>query len=485
MTDTKEKIISDLIYVLKTIGLSEDGISELQETLGINRFEIIETMSDEDIKELPNSTLNIKFGDSFLLIRLKHWIFNYKKEIGGGNLPVNWNNEFSEEQFFNFEYIPTNYSKYSIEPDSIKSKYNIQEEDEDDKEHEHHDSDFRIKLTNFPDFDGSQQSWYNFRESFEALAEAAGLEELLNIKLDDQNHLETRTNDTNYDNKVRRLFKVLKKATAKGSARGKVKKYQNQQDGVYAYAYLREYYDQDGDSKIYGNACLQNLMNLKLEYNSYGGMDKYISQFEELCDKLEESKQGLTEEQKKTIFTINIKDNEYDALKDQCETSDFATTVLLMRKKAIKLGKASNTKRHHRNTNNTKTNHYEKHNYNTKKLHINKNTYKHEKHTTNYQAGERFDKNVWDQMSPENKKYIISLQKKNKKNKYGSQYNTQESKRNMNNIKTGKDSNTNNESSDDEKSTGDNKQSFDLGTMFTATRKANNKIVKKSNKTRS
>ena len=89
-------------------------------------------------------------------------------------------------------------------------------------------------------------------------------------------------------------------------------------------------------------------------------MDKYISQFEEPCDKLEESKQGLTDEQKKTIFTINIKDNEYDARKDQCETSDFATTVLLMRKKAIKLGKASNTKRYHRNTNNTKTNHYEK-----------------------------------------------------------------------------------------------------------------------------
>ena len=38
MTDTNEKIISDLIYVLKTIGLSEDGISELQETLGINRI---------------------------------------------------------------------------------------------------------------------------------------------------------------------------------------------------------------------------------------------------------------------------------------------------------------------------------------------------------------------------------------------------------------------------------------------------------------
>ena len=66
---------------------------------------------------------------------------------------------FLKNNFFNFKYIPTNYSKYSIKPDSIKSQYNNQEEDEDDKEHEHHDSDFRIKLTDFPDFDGSQQSW--------------------------------------------------------------------------------------------------------------------------------------------------------------------------------------------------------------------------------------------------------------------------------------------------------------------------------------
>ena len=49
----------------------------------------------------------------------------------------------------------------------------------------------------------------------------------------------------------------------------------------------------------------------------------------------------------------------------------------------------------------------------------------------------------------------------------------------MNNIKTVKDSNTNNESSDDEKDIGDNKQKFELGTIFTATRKVNNKMVKK------
>ena len=44
---------------------------------------------------------------------------------------------------------------------------------------------------------------------------------------------------------------------------------------MYVYAYLKEYYDQDGDSKIFDNACLQSLINLK--YNSYGGMDKYIT----------------------------------------------------------------------------------------------------------------------------------------------------------------------------------------------------------------
>ena len=61
-------------------------------------------------------------------------------------------------------------------------------------------------------------------ESFESSAEAAGLEEFINIKLDDQNHLATRNSDNNYDNIVCKLFKVLKKATAKASARDKVKK---------------------------------------------------------------------------------------------------------------------------------------------------------------------------------------------------------------------------------------------------------------------
>ena len=83
MTEINEKIVSNLIYVLMTIRLSEDGISELQETLGINRFEIIETMSDDDIKKQPNSTLNVKFGDSFLLICLKHWMSNCKMESEG------------------------------------------------------------------------------------------------------------------------------------------------------------------------------------------------------------------------------------------------------------------------------------------------------------------------------------------------------------------------------------------------------------------
>ena len=59
-------------------------------------------------------------------------------------------------------------------------------------------------------------------------------------------------------------------------------------------------------------------------------MERYISQFEGPCDKLEESKQGLAEEQKKHIFTINIQDNTYDTIWYQYEISDFVTTVLLI-----------------------------------------------------------------------------------------------------------------------------------------------------------
>jgi len=45
---------------------------------------------------------------------------------------------------------------------------------------------FRVKLTEFPDFDGRQDSWYKFRCKFEAIAEARRLEDSLAVNMEDE-----------------------------------------------------------------------------------------------------------------------------------------------------------------------------------------------------------------------------------------------------------------------------------------------------------
>ena len=94
-------------------------------------------------------------------------------------------------------------------------------------------------------------------------------------------------------------------------------------------------------------------MELKLEYNSFGGMDKYISTFEDLCEKMEKAEEPLSKRQKHTFFLSGIKDRDYAAIKDTCDLLTLPATILTLRKKAIKLGKASSVKKNiPRNVNN-------------------------------------------------------------------------------------------------------------------------------------
>ena len=158
--------------------------------------------------------------------------------------------------------------------------------------------------------------------------------------------------DDDYANNIKKLYRILKKCTSKGAARGKVKRYESEKDGAKAYAYLRSYYDQDGDKDIYAQGILSKLMNLTLEYNSSGGMDSYITKFEMWADELEMAGEPLSEKQKRTFFLHGIKDRDYDSVKDQCDGEDYQATVLKLRKKAIQLNKAAGTRNSNRRNNN-------------------------------------------------------------------------------------------------------------------------------------
>ena len=99
-------------------------------------------------------------------------------------------------------------------------------------------------------------------------------------------HKDRLKDDKYYSEQNTNLYKVLKKSTFKGTSRVKVKKYEDTKGGAMAYVYLKELYDQEGDYGNYAQENIGKLMQLKLEYNSNGGMEKYTSAFEDFCGNL-------------------------------------------------------------------------------------------------------------------------------------------------------------------------------------------------------
>ena len=156
-------------------------------------------------------------------------------------------------------------------------------------------------------------------------------------------HLEKRKNDQIYDGHVRDLYYILMRKTAKGTALTTVLRQKDTQDGALAWKGLRDYYDQEGNKQIYAAKCLSDLINLKLHYNSHGGMDKYISDFEVRCRQLEEAGQPLTEKHKRTMLLQGITDRDYDATKQICAKDDYEIVILTLRHRVAELGKAQNT----------------------------------------------------------------------------------------------------------------------------------------------
>ena len=194
-----------------------------------------------------------------------------------------------------------------------------------------------------------KKNWLSFKDEFEATVLIHGLGDILSI-VDDEDedneaHLKKRKDDKKYDGKIRKLYAILKKVTAKGTAKALIKPFAKNADGALAWKALYMFYEQEGNKDLYGYDCLVELTNLTLDFNSFGGMDTYIHKFTLLCTKLEESDQPLTDKQKQTFFLKGIKDRDYAAIKDQVESKSFQETVLTLRRKATLLGKASNTKK--------------------------------------------------------------------------------------------------------------------------------------------
>jgi len=161
---------------------------------------------------------------------------------------------------------------------------------------------------------------------------------------EEQDHLDRRNDDEEYEG--------IEVHYCEGNSQVESSQvcYENK-DGVLAYSYLRRYYDLDGDKRVYGTSVLNEVLQLELNNNSPGGFDFYLSKFEEYSTQLDDYDQGPSEQQKHTLFLGGIKDEDYTAIKDQCDKKSFDEFVLDLRTKAIKLGKAGGSKRFKQRTN--------------------------------------------------------------------------------------------------------------------------------------
>ncbi len=114
------------------------------------------------------------------------------------------------------------------------------------------------------------------------------------------------------------LFSALMKSCAGGTAASKIRKFIEQQDGQAAWNTLKDYYENEGNQEEYISDLTTQLANLHLEYNSHGGIDKYISDFENIVVKLEEAGEDLGDAFLKTTFIKGIHDKDYMHIKSMC-----------------------------------------------------------------------------------------------------------------------------------------------------------------------
>ncbi len=210
------------------------------------------------------------------------------------------------------------------------------------------------KMSDYPLFSGRMEDWYLFKDQFEGTAQGQGLGWVLRDHAKDSDTLD----DPVFKANSAFLYSVLKRNCAKGTAAVKVRKFSEDSDGYGAWKNLKEYYESHGSVEQFVADCTTELYKLKLDWNSQAGFERYVSDFETICLRLEETKNPLTEIQKKTRFLAGIQDKDYNEIVTICrhdEKLDFEATVRKVRSEAKAKGKLKNNKPT-RQTNNTNAN---------------------------------------------------------------------------------------------------------------------------------
>ena len=201
-----------------------------------------------------------------------------------------------------------------------------------------------VKLADYPTFSGKTDDWFTYKQQFEATARIAGLGDTMNI-VNETAHVNKRNSDPVYDRDVRKLYDILQMKNAKGGAITKIETFANTQDGTLAWNALKEYYDLDGNKYLYASKCIHKILKNELHYNTVGGMDTYIKNFEHEVNQLDKAGTTLDDLLKKIFFLNGIKDVEFAPTKDLCANKTLAETIFRMRNKSQEIRMSNSLRR--------------------------------------------------------------------------------------------------------------------------------------------
>ena len=134
--------------------------------------------------------------------------------------------------------------------------------------------------------------------------------------------MEKFKSEEDYQERCHQLYSILKHSCAVGQALPKVNTFKKKRmDILHGRNYVNTTIQKEMSHPM--QRCLCKLVNLKLKPNSFGGAEKYISEYEDILLKLEEAGDPLSDNQKTTMFLDGIYDRNYDAYKTLCKSEDY------------------------------------------------------------------------------------------------------------------------------------------------------------------
>ena len=390
MTETRAKKLAILTYVLETACMTDKAIASLKDDHEINSIADIEANGKENFAALKDL---VTTGTMTKLKNIFQWIIKYRK-THDMKLPVTieeWKEAFTE----NYDDLLSDYG--DAEPQVPSKKEVVVKKEGDDASEISNDpflknTKINFRMQDYPLFAGTHDDWERFRTQFEAAAELSGFEDLLNIT-ELEEHKTKFESDVSYKTRVRELYNILKLKCSRGLAMARVFKYQATHDGVMTWQDLKDFYDLRKHKSAKCTHLMDRLQDLKLQFNSHGGMEGYLTEFENICDKLAENGNPLNEEVKKSVLLKNIEDTWYEPWIATCNRLDYEETLNELRAAALRNGKYNKSKSR-----------FERRNVNFKK--------------TTEENVLYFPFEVWNKMSLEARKFIIEYREKLKRGEY-------------------------------------------------------------------